>query len=126
VWRDYPLPRDDAALLAAEAARAAFADQGEAGYWKFHDALFAEAARSGILDRSVLERIARDQGLDLGAFRRALDTRQYRPLVEADVRLGKDIGVVGTPYTVVGRYVVSGALPERVVERAIERALKDK
>src|SRR5580698_6838738 len=39
VWRDDPLPFHDRANAAAELAREARAEQGDAGFWMVHDAL---------------------------------------------------------------------------------------
>ena len=50
------------ALPAAELAREARAEKGEAGFWTVHDALFASQPR---LEEADLEAVARTAGLDL-------------------------------------------------------------
>src|SRR6185436_16242161 len=56
VWRHLPLPFHEDAALAAEAAEEAYAQKGNAGFWRFHDLVFEEQ-ETGI-QRNVLEAIA--------------------------------------------------------------------
>ncbi len=122
VWRHLPLAFHEDAALAAEAAQEAFAQRGNAGFWTYHDALFEQQRGAG-LGRAELERIAAAQGLDLARFRAALDARPHRPTVEADAAIAKAADISGTPTTVVGRFVVSGAQPIGAFSRAVDRAL---
>jgi protein-disulfide isomerase len=79
------------AALAAEAAVAA-AEQGK--FWAFHDQVFAHF---GHLARADLERYAQAIGLDLPAFRAALDQRRYRDAIVAEGAAAEALGVDGTP-----------------------------
>jgi protein-disulfide isomerase len=124
VWRHLPLVFHKEAPLAAEAAQEAFAQQGNPGFWKFHDALF-EAQENGI-GRDVLESIADRLGLDKQRFRAALDSRKHRPKVEADVQIAQDADINGTPAFVVNGYFLSGAQPAPVFKRTIRRALAER
>jgi protein-disulfide isomerase len=63
-WKHMPLPFHQKAVPASEATQEAFAQQGHAGFWRFHDALFVENRGQDILDRPSLERIAQAQGFD--------------------------------------------------------------
>jgi len=73
VFRHFPLEADHSlALMAAEATEAAAA-QGK--FWEMHDALLLEGA---VLDRPGLDWAAQEQGLDIAAFRAALDQEIYR------------------------------------------------
>ncbi|HOU89518.1 MAG TPA: thioredoxin domain-containing protein [Polyangiaceae bacterium] len=122
VWRHLPLSFHEDAALAAEAAQEAFAQRGSAGFWSYHDALFEQQRGAG-LGRAELERLAAAQGLDLARFRAALDARTHKPTVEADAAVAKAAGITGTPTSVVGRFVVSGAQPVGAFSRAVDRAL---
>jgi hypothetical protein len=73
-FRPASYPNGDATALSAEAAWAAHA-QGK--FWDMHERLSTSAK----LDRQALESMARDLGLDLAVFRRALDQRAYRDRV---------------------------------------------
>jgi protein-disulfide isomerase len=124
VWRHFPLPFHKDAPLAAEAAHEAFVQRGNAGFWRFHDALF-EAQENGI-GRETLEAIAERLGLDRGRFRAALDARKHRAKVEADTKIAVDAGINGTPAFVINGYFVSGAQPATTFKKWIRRALDEK
>jgi protein-disulfide isomerase len=119
VFREYPLPSHEGAHLAAQAAVAAAA-QGK--HRQYHERLFANMGRTS---RSDLDEFARQVGLDLGAFGRALDEETYRAQVDADVALGSAIGVQGTPTLVINREMVVGPNPAQLGQM-IDRALQGK
>lgn len=96
VFRQYPLPMHSNAQVAAEASLAAHA-QGK--FWALHDAMF-ENQRA--LDRASLEGYAEKAGLDMGKFKKDLDDKKYADVVKADMKLGEEIGVSGTPTMIVG------------------------
>jgi hypothetical protein len=85
VFRQYPSTRHPDAHLAAEASLAAHA-QGK--FWEHHDVLFANPHD---LRRPALERYAAEIGLDLAAFRHALDARLFAEDVDADIALGHSV-----------------------------------
>ena len=122
VWRDLPLPFHQEAPLAAEAAREAHAQKGNAGYWKFHDALFEDQSN---LKRENLEKIAQDQGLDMAKFKAALDNRTHKAVVDKDAQLAGTAGIQGTPSIVINGYYISGAQPAGAFKKVINRALKE-
>src|SRR6186713_3553725 len=121
VVRHLPLPFHKDAGLAAEAAQEAFSQQGNAGFWRFHDALF-EAQETGI-GRDVLEAIAERLGLDRARFQRALDSRTHRAKIEADARIAADAGIDGTPAFVINGAFLSGAQPAPAFKKLVQRAL---
>src|SRR5690606_9248595 len=120
VWRDKPLPMHPDAALAAEAAREAHAQKGNAGWLKMHDALFANQRA---LKRADLEGYASQIGLDMGRFKKALDARTHKAAVEADDKAVSDAGVRGTPSFTVGPFFISGAQPLPKFKKLVDRAL---
>ncbi len=123
VARDLPLSGlHPDAPLAAEAAREAFAQKGNAGYWKLRAALFATKT----LGRPQLEEHAKTLGLDLARFRSALDTHLHKPAVDADASAAGAAQITGTPTFLVNDYVLSGQQPLAKFRRLIDRALADK
>ena len=86
-----PLKMHRKALGAAKASSAAHA-QGK--FWEYHDLLFANMKN---LTRPDLEKYADQIGLNMAAFRQALDTGAHRAQVAADVNDARRIGVSGTP-----------------------------
>ncbi|MBN2574199.1 MAG: thioredoxin domain-containing protein [Deltaproteobacteria bacterium] len=91
VFRQFPSPRRPGAHLAAEASLAAHA-QGK--FWAFHDVVFGNPQAH---DRPALERYARAAGLDLRRFGKALDQHTYAADVQADVELGRKLGIGVVP-----------------------------
>jgi protein-disulfide isomerase len=84
------------AFLAARAARCA-GDQD--AYWAYHDRIFVgQAEWSGLSDPSGrFERYAGEVGLDAGAFRSCLRSDRHAAVVTANLLLGQQLGVSGTP-----------------------------
>lgn len=121
VWRDNPLPMHPDALLAAEAAREAYAQKGNEGFAKMQKLLF-DNQRS--LLRDDLDGYARSLGLDMNKFAHALDTHVHKALIDADVKATTDAGVTGTPAFFVGPYFISGAQPFAKFRKAVELVLK--
>jgi len=125
VWRHMPLPMHQDAPLASEAAVEAFVQKGNAGFWKFHEALFARQREPDALKRAGLEKLAQEQGLDMAKFKAALDSRKHKARVDADMKVGNDAGISGTPAVVVNKYFISGAQPFPAFKKVIELALKE-
>jgi protein-disulfide isomerase len=110
VWRDYPLSFHAFAMPAAEAAREAWAQRGNEGFWAFHALLFAHQRDDGGLSRPALERYARQVGLDLPRFRQALDRNVHAAAIRADMDALQGTGLrVGTPTLLVNGHMLEGA-----------------
>ena len=127
VWRNLPLPFHKHAALAAEAAAEAQHQKGDVGFWAMHDKLFAHQADhdgdgSG-LERPALDAYARELGLDVVAFDRALDAHVHKAEIEEDTRAAEAAQINGTPAFVVGGYLVTGAQPFARFQRLIEHVL---
>ena len=63
-------------------------------FWQMHDLMFANQAA---LDRESLDKYAKQVGLNVANFKKALDGKQYVAAVDADVKLGGEAAVNGTP-----------------------------
>jgi len=95
VFRYFPLREiHPHAQPAAEAAEAVFALAGADAFWVMHDALFDNQHD---LRPANIERLAAAAGVDLAAFRTALETHRGAERVERDVQSGVVNGVEGTP-----------------------------
>ncbi|HET9933901.1 MAG TPA: thioredoxin domain-containing protein [Polyangiaceae bacterium] len=122
-FRHEPLPFHEHAELAAEAAQEAFAQKGSAGFFAYHDRLFAAQDDAGGLERENLESIAKEVGLDLTRFRAALDSHRHADKVRADLEIASKAKISGTPGFVINGYFLSGAQPAAAFRRLIRRAL---
>jgi protein-disulfide isomerase len=120
--RQFPLPDNPHAHLAAQAALAANA-QGR--YWEMHDKLLEQREH---LDRASLLRYARELGLDMSAFEEAIRSERYAAAVDADVKLGNQLEVVGMPTVFVNGERMLNSVNEEAIVEAIEeyRALAPK
>ena len=117
LFRHNPLPFHDHAALAAEAALAAGA-QGK--FWEMHDRMFANQSD---LERAALELYAVQLGLDLTAFRAALDTHAGKTRVDVDLELARQLGVQGTPTFFINGRPVLGAQPISVFKQIVDDEL---
>jgi protein-disulfide isomerase len=111
VWRDLPLPMHAHAELAAEAAAEAKKQKGNVGFWAMHDRLLASQGLPHGLERDALVRYAKEVGLDVPSFEKALDTRAHAAEVTLDAKVAASAQIYGTPAFVVGGYVLDGAQP---------------
>jgi protein-disulfide isomerase len=91
VFRHFPLSFHQDAGPAAEASMAAHA-QGK--FWEYHDKLFANQQK---LDGVSLEGYAQEAGLDMAKFKAAMQSKEYGSIVKADLKMGEDVAVQGTP-----------------------------
>jgi protein-disulfide isomerase len=91
VFRQFPLDFHQQAHVASQAALAAHA-QGK--FWPYHDLLFANQSA---LQPADLEKYAKQVGLKMEAFKDALKDKTFTKTVDADLELGKEVSVQGTP-----------------------------
>lgn len=133
VWRDKPLPMHKNAPLASEAAREALKQKGQAGFWAFHDELFkVQGTDKDAMARPGLEKIAEAQGLNMGAFKAALDGNVHKKAVDVDSAAADKAGISGTPAFVItytkkdGQlegYFINGAQPYTKFKKVLNLAL---
>jgi protein-disulfide isomerase len=120
VFRQFPLSFHKNAHLAAEAALAANA-QGK--FWQFHDKLFADQTK---IERPGLEDAAKAVGLDMTAFKKALDSNSFAPSVDADMKLGESVNVDGTPTIFLNGARVADPTNFDTIAKEIDAALAKK
>lgn len=110
IFYDWPIVTGHPnAFLAARASRCA-ADQGR--YWEYHDNLFRNQARWAPMTSpaSTFVDYAETLGLDGGDFSDCLNSDRHAALVTANMELGNQLGVNGTPTI----YVEQGGTARRV------------
>lgn len=117
-FRQFPLPMHPNARIAAEAALAA---NGQGKFWEFHDRLFKNQNQ---LDRAGLEDQAKQTGLNLAAFKKSLDDHKFAAAVDADMKLGQQIQVQGTPSMFINGTRVANPTSFEAIAQIIEAALK--
>lgn len=118
VYRHFPLPQHPNAQLAAEASIEASA-QGK--FWEFHDELFAN---QNSLDRSSLEKYAANVGLNVDAFKKALDENTHRGFVIDDRSDGQAARINSTPTIFINGVHFTGQYSVDSLQAAIDENLK--
>lgn len=123
VWRDYPLPFHQNAQPAAQAAREVFAQKGDKAFWAYHDLLFQNQQA---LSRADLEKYAEQiGGIDMKAFKAALDSGKHKASVDADMDAVTKAGAqIGTPSFFINGKLLQGAQPYPAFKAAVDAALK--
>ncbi len=133
VFHDFPVVSAHRyAFLAARAARCAL-DQGEQYFWPFHDQLFSHQstwALSQNAPMNAFEDYAAAIGLDVGDFASCLDSDRFADVVSANMRLGIELGVSGTPTVFVSRGGGMGVRVNRwnefdAIKTVIDRLLEE-
>ncbi len=116
-WKHQPLGFHPNAMPAAEAAEAA-REQGK--FWEMHDALFQNQQA---LSPETYERLARQVGLNVSAFKASIASGKNRARIAEDQQLAGRIGATGTPTMFVNGEKVEGAVPFESIKPVIDRAL---
>ncbi len=118
VFRQFPLSFHQDAHLAAQASLAANA-QGK--FWEFHDKLFQNQRA---LTRTDLETYAKDLGLNVVTFKKALDDKTFAAEVDAEMKMGEAVGVDGTPTMFLNGKRVSNPTDFAAISGETDAALK--
>jgi protein-disulfide isomerase len=120
VFRQYPLSFHENAHISAEASLAAHA-QGK--FWELHDKMFENQRK---LDRASLDGYAKEVGLNVAEFKKALDDKKYKDAVDAELKLGEEVAVDGTPTLFINGKRVSNPTSVEEVSKAIDDLLSAK
>ncbi len=120
VFRSYPLPFHPNAKKAAEAGLCAN-EQGK--FWQLHDAMFADQENLGV---DAIKAKAAAAGLDAAAFATCLDSGKFAAQVEADMKVGAEAGVEGTPVFIINGQLISGSRSPEEFQKIIDQAAAKK
>lgn len=118
IFKEFPLRGPDA-LEASRAALAVWRVTPDA-YMAFHNGLF-EA--NGPLPSERIDEIAEAAGVDVAAMRETMEGEAITEQLDEIRALGREIGVRGTPFFIIGDTVVPGADME-ALERTLNAALE--
>ncbi|HBL39668.1 TPA: hypothetical protein DDZ10_03295 [Candidatus Uhrbacteria bacterium] len=120
VYRHFPLSFHPQATPAALASECVGEQGGDAAFWRFADAMFAD---QGALGTARYEETVQDLGLDLAKYQDCVSSRKYSANITSDQSGGQAAGVSGTPATYVNGQLVSGAVPYAQLQAIVEAAL---
>jgi len=91
VYKYMPLPMHPHGEIAA---RAGIAAQMQGKFWEMEKLLFANGQH---LEQPDLEKYAASIGLDVDRFKADMQSPEAKARIDADRKLGDDLGVKGTP-----------------------------
>jgi protein-disulfide isomerase len=117
VFRHFPLSFHKNAHLASQASLFA---NSKGKFWEFHDLLFKNQKAMG---RDSLVTYAKQLGLNVNAFNKALTGGTYKAAVDADIELGKSVAVQGTPTMFVNGARVQNPTDINMISKDIDAAL---
>jgi protein-disulfide isomerase len=117
VYKYFPLTQIHPEALPA--ARAAWAANKQGKFWAYHDALYANQAKLG--EAFYLE-TATSLKLDLNKFN--ADRKIADNAIVEDFKLGRKLGIDGTPTFILNGEVVTGAASLADLEKALAQATK--
>ncbi len=120
VWKHQPLPATmhPQARPAAEAAEAA-REQGK--FWEMHDRLFASQRALG---PELYAAAAREIGLDVARFERAVAAHAGTARIDEDQKQAQVVGATATPTFFVNCRRIEGAYPFESIKPILEEEVK--
>ncbi|WP_161878981.1 DsbA family oxidoreductase [Alkalibacterium sp. MB6] len=119
--KDFLFPTSKNALKAAKAAGLL---NGQHAYWEIFDvlqhALFVDNKDISNLD--IIEKIIEQSSIDSSSWKEQFESPETEQAVLEDLRLVENYGIKGAPALVIeGKYLISGAQPQEVIEETIEQ-----
>lgn len=126
IFRQHPLAQHQHASKAARASEAAGL-QGR--FWEMHDLLYLKRSAWVPLDdpSASFQNFAAELGLDLGRFRKDLESGEVARRIKADEERGESLGIDRTPIVFVnGKRVELQPDVEKGLRAEIETALKNR
>ena len=112
-WHDMPLLGPGSMLAARTALAARFAEKER----EAREYLWRHGTRPGAAAQA---RMAQALGLDMGWFRREMESQRVAQALARSMALGARLGIPGTPGTVIGRTLVIGAIRPPDLNRLFE------
>ncbi len=126
VFKHFPLAFHQQAPGASKLAMAA-GEQGK--FWEMHDLLFQNQKElKGKTDDQLKEwgaGLGKQLGLDANKLKADFDKPEFQKQIDADMALGKELAVRGTPHFFVNGERVKGAQPATAFEAIIKRQLEE-
>ena len=127
-FHQYPFLDDSAATKESDqAANASMCASEQNRFWDYHDTVFANwnGENQGAYTDKRLVAFAEAIGLDMTEFNSCFESNKYKDQINADLNLGTQLGVTGTPSVFVnGKIVKPGYIPSfQDIQQAVDAAL---
>jgi protein-disulfide isomerase len=121
VWKSFPVALDGEGRVAANFALAAREAGGDAAFWAVHGALLDARA---VLDAPGLGQVVQKLGLDATRLLSAAQSGAHNATIDADVALGKRLGVNGVPTYFINGVRKDGLMTLPELEQAVKEELQ--
>ncbi len=115
LYKDFPI----LGPMSVTAARASIASIKQNKYVKFHDALMG--VKDHLTD-DIIYQTAKDAGLDVEKLKKDMDDEATSKIIAANLKVGGDIGVRGTPMFIVGEQIYPGAMQYDQLKKSVDDA----
>lgn len=130
IYRHYPIAGlHSKSIKEAEATECAGNLGGNSKFWEYINKVYEITPSNDGLDPKELTNIAKQVGLSSTAFDTCLNSGEFTPRVNADIQNAQEIGISGTPYSVIvdvknnKYYPIEGAYPYANIKSAIDLIL---
>lgn len=100
-------------------SRWALAAHKQGKYWDFHKALMKH---EGQVDEAILEKLAKDSGLDVAKLKKDLEDPKIAETLTEHLAKAKSIGVQGTPGFMINEQIFRGYVPYNAIKESIATA----
>lgn len=120
VFKNYPLPFHQNAMIAHQSAMAAYL-QGK--FWEMKKLLFENHDK---LDKEHILEFAKQIGLDMDKFQKDLESEKVKELIERDKNQARSLGINATPTFFINTEKIVGAAPLEEFESTIQKLLGEK
>ncbi len=107
VFHAHPV-RGERSRRAALAGMEAFRQKGNDGFFAFTDRIFA---LDGEIDDAAVEATFIQAGLDASKLASAFTNQTFAATLDADIASAQELGVSGTPMSILNDFRISGAVP---------------
>lgn len=123
VFKSLPLDEKGPGAVAAAYFMAA-AQQSEEKAWQLYKTLFANRDKLVADGEAYLKKTAEGLGLDMKKLNRDVHSKKIADSIAEDLQDAQKLGIEGTPYFLVNRLVIRGALPLDLFKGAVDMALR--
>ncbi|MFC1686740.1 DsbA family protein [Nanoarchaeota archaeon] len=119
VFKQFPLSFHDQAEGAAMASMCA-GKQGK--FWEYHDGLFANQDK---LSETYFKSLAKELNLDETKFDTCMRSKEFLGQIVLDKQAASEVGIKGTPASVINGEIVTGAQPYNSFKVIIDQKLAE-
>lgn len=112
IFKDFPIFGEHSEY----AAKAALAAEKQGKYWELHQAMFAH---EGQVTTDVVNQLAEATGLDMTKLQTDIASKEIGEHIAANMQLGKQLAINGTPAFIIDDKVYGGYLPLEGLNTAI-------